>query len=626
MIKRKSTKILAMEKRAILLETERLNFNFPNFFMSKQKIILAEQAGFLGNLVVGALSALASKGGYVKVGPNQVMKLSGFDPVSGKISGDIYNVIHGRIPGAGSKPSSKSVSMEYTRLLKQPTIEAISNNIGNLKTITDLANYFKGGKGVSFVDDLGAITSDFIEVFGEHGSLNQRNLTTALHTLRNNDIPAVFGELIESIGKPGSTIKGMEGLQKAFHKKLRSIAAFRNMSDKEIAQFGDNYIMQIESIPFFRERFKNVFKNAKVGEHFDLKHFRPKKGWETSGFFMHLDDIKPLLDGTADDATKAAFYSKFAAINERIPSQINRFFGEYILPTIKSGWIPFKRAFYERHLDLNYLYNNGYRTAAEIEKKLPGTALYLTHRFGDNWKKSIQGKNILEILNPNTRQSFLKNVDNQVEGWGIKSADEKVVDEFKRAFIWNIKMGIKNQYRSNSRIAQGILSGGLGWAFTLYCVIGMNIKDCYKNTLYVLFKLLHEGVEEEAIIKMMVMAVMKSDKDCIDSINRQYEIDTGSMKMVDATDENPDDKYDVYFNNHIKTNMDCAEAYEEAYHYVMTMMTDETFANLILQSDKVKEMISSGNLNIKKMLKQLNGSINMDDINANFDEINDVTN
>ena len=665
MIKRENKKVMAMQHRSILLEEERRNFNFPSFYMGKQEMLLTE-GGFGKQIVFDGIEYLAKLGGYIKIGDDQVMKLykdgRGFNPSTGILKGDVYNIVHGsikdkgnlihrlnkylgtertglpRIPGdLAPQPSAVGVSLPYTALIKEATLTAIEDNISKLTTIEDLAAYF-GGRNISksstnaagqattssvsvgsFVDDLNTLTREFMEIFGEHGQLNQQNLATAISALREYDIPLVFAKLIEETKLPGSTIDSLAKLKKAFHKKLMSIEKLKkNMSNDEIKAFGDNYIMQIDNIPTFRERFKNIFKWEKVGEHFDLKHLHPEEGWKLSGFYKELDDIKKLLDGSADDATKSAFYSKFAAANEGLISRASKWIGEYLIPTIKSGWIPLKRHFYERNLDLSYLWANGKRTAAHIDK-LPGTKAYFNARYGDNWRRTLKGSSNLEILSPSTREKFVNNLDNQVPSWGKKDATGVVKDEFQRFFKDWVKSGIKLQYRSNATNIINIGSTALGWIIAVYCTFAMNVLDCWNNTMGAMYKALHAGVEEEKMVKSLVMKVMKQNKKCQASIKQNYEIDCDCVASVDS------DKYLRYLNDNIKENMDCRIAYDEAYELVRSALTEDALMRLVVNSDEIKEILDSKKVNIKRLIQDLNDtSFDFEDVNDYYNEKNNV--
>ena len=95
MKKRISEKILAMQERSIVLEKERLDFNSPKFFNGNNTVLLTEQAV----QVIMMLKKLikSSYGKYIRYGTDQAILIKNFDEKTGRITGDVHDIIHGKI-------------------------------------------------------------------------------------------------------------------------------------------------------------------------------------------------------------------------------------------------------------------------------------------------------------------------------------------------------------------------------------------------------------------------------------------------------------------------------------------------------------------------------------------------
>jgi len=277
-----------------------------------------------------------------------------------------------------------------------------------------------------------------------------------------------------------------------------------------------------------------------------------------------------------------------------------------VLPNFHGWFNPFVNSKYDEMLDLEYLFNNNYKSWKDIED-LPIKNL-LIEKYGEVAASKQHGTGLLDVLDPSTQAQFAK--ENPTKpGWGRGMVEVKdpltgemkmvtLSDEFSTYFIhqWfqeGLRLGYKTTYRTWPKLFRLWMGTAFGLMVTLWA--GLNPLDS-GAPIYWLVDWFKGPTERDWLINKMIDGLMRSNQKCVSSVERMYR----------ATNKDPDwddSDWNNYFSEQITKNADCVEAYQKAFTQIQNTFDDKTLAVMVLYYSDWEEVMKSEGFNIQEMLK-----------------------
>ena len=555
MKKRISKKILMMEKRANILEEERLAYHIPKFFKSFRKPELLTEIG--GGLLKGFIQMLRKgdwTGKTINLGNDIHIKISDItdEGFKGK---KYYNTKTGP-----KLVDDAVVEVKFRDLLDSRIFGpagSIQKHFDEITDVDKLIAYLNKplSDTTGFYSDISQLYTSFAKKFlGDQVSPQQ--VEEAITNMINGKELQQITNIIEEISKDGAKIGALtpREFMNMVSERLKYVNGpkYANMSVDDTNQKIMFLMDTINSVhPGMAKKIDDLMAKkglnksdgdfhagwfGKVADEDDIiKNIGTGQMKIPDEAFENIDNLKKFLKGEMGKDVLDAFIDNAKYVAPSLWKKIWSGLNTYVLKTIREyPWLIqniWSKAFYRRHLDFDHLWNDlGKRKWGDLDTP---TQNYLRDKWGVKEGTTDEAR-IKDFVDSNGQLDILNPAINK-EGKDINSGNFKVVDdwfskdwkktskEFNELFWGYYKLQLKKTYDKGwpgwaSNLRQGMIPAIMAG---IYAAPEITAELIYKY--FSLHQL--DGATKESILQAFAEMKAQGSNRCITAAEEQYKIE-----------------------------------------------------------------------------------------------------